>query len=464
MSLSRILKHVRNSWRTLAICVVAGLLVGGLATLIQTPSYEAESTVLVSPNGALASADAALGAGVFVQQRAQSYVEIATSSRVLRPAATQAGVDSLTVSQVRVDWLTSSPANLQIVVKQSSARDAAAAADAIANQLGAVIDALERPTGGGQANIRVSLARAAVVPDTPVSPDLVVNLLLGLVGGLALGLPLVLAGLLFRRGITDAESLREATGESPIGVISSAGPNAGLILRDTPRSMAAEAFRKLRTSVQFAKPDAAPRSIVVTAPQLRAGVTTVAANLAYAMAEAGRRVILVDGNLREPAVSALFSISDRPGLSDVLSGDSLLKDALRDGGTQRLTLLTAGGPAGDPGSVLSGERMITLLEELEAAADVVIIDAPQVLPYAAAAELAAIAHAAVLVARYRKTSVDDLEQARATLAQVGTTVLGVVINGLPKSRRAVADDTSPLAQPNPRPVTAKRVDRQETRA
>lgn len=464
MSLSRILKHVRNSWRTLVICVVAGLALGGLATLIQNPSYESTATVLVSPNGALSRADAALGAGVFVQQRAQSYVEVATSPRVLGPAAQDAGVDDLTASDVRVDWLTTSPANLQIVVKQSSARDAAAAANAVAEQLGAVVDTLERPTGGGEASVRVSLARSAVAPDSPVSPDVVVNLLLGLVGGLALGLPLVLAGLLFRRGITDAESLTEATGESPLGVIASAGGSAGLILRDGPRSVPAEAFRKLRTSVQFAKPDAAPRSIVVTAPQLRAGATTVAANLALAIAEAGRRVVLVDGNLREPSVGQLFGLGDRPGLSDVLSGAASLDDALRDSGAQGLRLLTTGSAAGEVGSALAGTRMITLLEELEAAADVVIIDAPPVLPYAEAAELAAIAHATVLVARYRRTSVGDLEQARATLTQVGTTVLGVVINGLPTPGAAVAGNTTPPARPRPAPVAAQRADHQETRA
>lgn len=448
MSLSRILKHVRNSWRTLAVCVVAGLVLGGLATLIQSPSYEAKSTVVVSPNGALGQPDAALGAGVFIQQRAQSYIEVAKSPRVLRPAAQEAGVDSLTGAQVRVDWLTSSPANLDITVKQSSARDAAAVANAVAEQLGTVVATLERPSGGGEASVRVSLARAADVPDSPVRPDPMVNLLLGLVGGLAVGFPLVLAGLLFRRGITDAEALSEATGESPIGIIGMAR-GAGLILRDAPQSMPAEAFRKLRTSVQFAKPDAAPRSIVVTGPRLRVGATTVAANLALAMAEAGRRVVLVDANLRDPAVAGLLRLKAHPGLAEVLAGDVEVAEALQAGDIAGLRVLTAGQGAGAPGSVVAGARMITVLEQLESQAEAVIIDAPPVLPYADAAELAAIADAAVIVARYRKTGVEDFQQARSTLSQVGTTVLGVVINGVPGSGSAAgAGGAKPPARSN----------------
>ncbi len=269
-----------------------------------------------------------------------------------------------------------------------------------------------------------------------MSPDLVVYLLVGLVAGLAIGFPLVLGRLLLRRGISDAEALSESTGEAPLGVIGAAPAGAGLILRDAASSPATEAFRKLRTSVQFAKPDAAARSIVVTGPRLAAGASTVAANLAFAAAEAGRKVVLVDGNLRAPALSELFRLKSLPGLANVLAGDADLTDALQQGGVPGLTVLPARSGTGEPGSLVAGPNMVKVLEELEAAADLVIIDAPPVLPYAEAAELAAIADAALLVARYRKTNVDDLQQARATLAQVGTTVLGVVINGVPERDRA----------------------------
>lgn len=137
-----------------------------------------------------------------------------------------------------------------------------------------------------------------------------------------------------------------------------------------------------------------------------AGATTVAANLALAMAEAGQQVILVDGNLADPGASRLI-------------------------GQSGLTVPAVGRATGGPGSVLVGPPMVGLLERLEAKADVVIIDAPPVLPFAAAAELAAISDASLLVARYGKSKADEVQQAWATLGQVGTTVLGVVFNAVP---------------------------------
>ncbi len=454
MNLSRILSHVRNSWRTLAACAVAGLLIGGVATLIQGPTYDAKSTVLVSPYGALGGLGAAPGAdGYYIAQRTQAYADLAKSPRVLTAAAEAAGLDELTESSVKVDWMATSPASLTITVSAPTARDAEAGANAVGKSLADVVAFIERPPNGGNPAVRVSLSSAAEPPTSPVSPDPVINLLLGLVVGLAVGFPLVLARLLLGRGISDGAALREAIGEAPLGVIGAADDKGGLILREAPRSKPAEELRKLRTSVRFAKPDAAAHSIVVTAPHLGAGATTVACNLALAMAETGQRVVLVEANLRDPAVSDLFRLDAGPGLADVLSGEVDVDAVLRPGGTAGLMVLTAGQTAAEPGSVLAGSRMVALLERLEQQSDVVIIDAPPVLPYAEAGELSAIADAALLVARYSETKISDLREARATLAHVGTTVLGVVINGAPGADSADAVSSStPPARPSSSPA------------
>jgi capsular exopolysaccharide synthesis family protein len=171
--------------------------------------------------------------------------------------------------------------------------------------------------------------------------------------------------------------------------------------------------------------------VVVTGPQAGAGATTVAANLGLAMAEAGRKAILVDGNLADPGLSRLFGLGDTVGLREVLAGDAELAAALSPAVESGLLVLPAGRSTAGSGSVLAGPLMVGLLERLEAQADVVIIDAPPVLPYAAAAELAAIADAALIVARFGRTKVEEVQQARVTLSQVGTPVLGVVVNAVP---------------------------------
>lgn len=434
MNLSRILRHARNSWRLLAACIVVGIVLGGLATLIQSKTYETSVEVLVSPNASFSNGAAvsdAYSAGLFTQQRAQSYVELVTSPLVLGPVIGTVGGEGQTALEksIRAEWIAPSTSVVKITVHASSAHKSAELANGIASQLAVVVANLEKPTTGGVAPIKVTTLRPAGVPAGPISPTLPGNLLLGLALGLLVGLPLVLGRALLDRSVTDSAGLAEATGEPPLGIIGNAG-SSRLILRDAPQSLAAEAFRKLRTAIRFARPETAAHSVVVTGAQAAAGSTTVAANLALAMVEAGRRVVLVDANLPDPGLSTLFGLADSAGLCDVLAGDAELDAALASGGVPGLQVLTAGRADGS-GSVLAGPLMVGLLERLEAMADIVIIDAPPVLPFAAAAELAAIADAVLLVARYGRTKVEEVQQALLTLGQVGTPVLGVVVNAVP---------------------------------
>ncbi len=431
MSLSRILTHLRNSWRLLAICAVVGLALGGLVTMLQDKTYEAKAAVLVSPNVPLGTVGQDQGADAsFIAQRAQSYAVIGASSEVLKRAAAAAGRDGLSSDAVKVEWAATAPAVLAISVTAPSARESAERANAVAAELIRVVDNLERPKNSGNATVRLSVSSAADPPTSPTSPNLVANLLVGLLAALAIGLAVVLAKVLFGRNVSDPAALTEATGEPPLAVIGTGGADHPLILRDAPQSPPAEAFRKLRTAVRFANPGNATQSLVVTAAQVGAGTTTVACNLALAMAEAGQQVVLVDANLRDPAVGELLRLQAGPGLAEVLAGEVELEAALQDG-APGCAVLTAGQGTPESGGGLAGPRMVALLERLEKQADLVVIDAPAVLPFSAAADLTAIADAALLVARFGKTKLEDLKQARAALAQVGTTVLGVAVNAAP---------------------------------
>lgn len=437
MNFSRILRHARNSWRLVAACAVVGLLLGALYTLVQSTSYETSAEILVSPNAQLsntggAAVSDAYSAGLFTQQRAQSYVELVTSPLVLGPVVAKVGHSGQgpLENSVTALWIAPSTSVVKITVRANSADKAAELANGIAAQLATVVATLERPTDGRPAPVKVSTLRPAGVPGSPISPTPVANALLGLALGLLVGLPLVLARALLDRSVSDSAGLVEATGEPPLGIvgITRAG---GLILRDAPQSLVAEAFRKLRTAIRFARPESAAQSLVVTAPQAGAGATTVAANVALAMVEAGRRVVLVDGNLADCGLSRMFGLAESAGLREVLAGDVELEAALAPGGDPALRVLAAGRSATGSGSVLAGPLMVGLLERLEAQADLVIIDAPPVLPFAAAAELSAIADAVLLVGRYGSTKVEEVQQARLTLGQVGTPMLGVVVNAVP---------------------------------
>ncbi|MDP9239651.1 MAG: Wzz/FepE/Etk N-terminal domain-containing protein, partial [Actinomycetota bacterium] len=334
MNLRRVALYFRDSWRLIGTCALAGLLLAGLVSVTQSKAYEATSEILVSPNVALSNADgvsSAYVAGLFTQQRAQSYVDLCTSSAVLNPVAKELGIKGAPdlAGHVDVKWVEPSTALVKIKVTYGSAQTAADIANGIAKELSVVVDRIERPRDGSTPPVKVATAAVAEVPTSPVRPKPTLYLLIGLFAGLAVGIPLVLARLLLDRTVTDSVALAEATGEPPLGVIGR--HRSGVVVRDEPRSPAADAFRKLRVSMQFALPAGSAHSVVVTGAQPGAGASNVAANLAAAAAEAGRQVILVDGNLRDPALSRLLGVESGTGLATVLAGDADLEAALRPG-------------------------------------------------------------------------------------------------------------------------------------
>ncbi|MEP6696472.1 MAG: Wzz/FepE/Etk N-terminal domain-containing protein [Pseudonocardiales bacterium] len=433
MNLRRVALQFRDSWRLLGSCVLVGLLLAGLASVVQHKTYEATAEVLVSPNAPLQKADGvseAYVAGLFTQQRAQTYVDLGTSPAVLDPVARQLGIPGGPdlAGHVTVTLVEPATALDRIKVTYNSPEMAADIANAIAAQLAAVVDRIERPNGGALPPVKLATASVAQPPTSPVSPKPALYLLIGLFVGLVVGVPLVLARMLLDRSVTESVGLADATGEAPLGVIgrhSSGGP----VMREDPRSATADAFRKLRTAMQFALPEGSAHSVVVTGAQPGAGASTVAANLAVSVAEAGRQVILVDGNLRDPAVARLLGVAAGPGLGAVLAGDAELDAVLQSGGLPGLRVLPAA--AEQTGALPGGPALVRVLERLEAQADLVIIDAPALLPFAEAADFAALADGVLLVVRFAQTGIDEVQQARITIAQVRSRMLGVVINAVP---------------------------------
>lgn len=435
MNFSRILQQLRNSWRLLTACALLGLLAGAAITLLHSKAYEASAEVLVSPNVPLSSPTPnlsdAYAAGLFTLQRAQSYVEVATTPEVLGPVAARIHAKEDKVEAATTAAWVPGTSLVKITATWGNAKDAAAIANGAAAQLAGAVDTIERSRPGVPAVVKVTTIRAAKQPLAPVRSNLANNLLVGLIVGLLIGIPLVLAKVLLDRSVTDGKALTQAVGEAPLGLIGDHGFGVNLLLREQPDSRPAEAVRKLRTAIQFAQPDAPARSLVVASPQPGGGSSTIAANLAIAVAETGRRVVLVDGNMRFPAAGRMFGLKAGAGVIELLAGDADLAGALHATDLPGLSVLLAGRAGQRPGSALAGAPMVALLERLEAKADLVILDAPAVLPFAEAAELAAIADGALLVIRYGRTLIDEVRQAQVALSQVHANVIGVVLNGVP---------------------------------
>lgn len=291
------------------------------------------------------------------------------------------------------------------------------------------------------------VVRPAFITPDPVAPKRFRNIFLALLLGLGLGAGVAIARVrldhrlhrpddLERVGITHIGTIPDTTdliqtdfdGKEfiPVG---DREVDTHLVALLNPMAAASEAYRALRTNVQFSRPDALVQTVVVTSANPGEGKSVTAGNLAAVMAQSGRRVLLIDADLRRPSLHKKFGLSEDPGLLHLLfSDDSFVKDDIHEVADD-LFVLTAGHTIPNPSEMLSSQRMRELLEEVKSQFDVIILDAPPVLAATDSVLLATQADATFLVARAGRTQDFELLSAYQALTDVGANVIGTVLNG-----------------------------------
>ena len=290
----------------------------------------------------------------------------------------------------------------------------------------------------GNAATGVAVLDPAVVPSEQSSPKLALNLILGLTFGVLLGLVIAfsLASLddTFKSN-EDVEQILHLPVLGSLGRLPESAQRLGiyrLVMLLYPRSGAAEAFRSMRTSVEFADIDTGVHSLLITSPAADEGKSTIAANLALAFAQAGRRTFLVDADLRKPSVHQFFDLSNTYGLTSLIRSPEVLQleQILRTVDEPNLRILTSGPLPPNPAELLGSQRMLTIVERLKSEADLVIFDSPPVGAVTDAAVLASLVDGTILVVAAERTRRGAARQAEESLARVGGRTLGVVLNRL----------------------------------
>lgn len=285
-------------------------------------------------------------------------------------------------------------------------------------------------------NIRI--VDAAEVPRRPVTPQTRTNMLLGLLGGLALGLGLAFFFEYMDSRIKTPEQVRIHLGLAHLGLlpIIQSRPGVYPLLHSGVPSNFSEAFRAVRTNVLFSSAQEGSRSVVVTSTGPGEGKSMVASNLAISLAQAGQRVLLIDADMRKPKAHDIFAIPQEPGLSNILVGNAKASAAVHKSDVQGLWLLPSGMIPPNPAELLGSTRFRDFIGTLREHFDWVIIDSPPVMAVTDAALVAHHATGVLFVIGAEMTSRHAAARALDQLENAQAKFVGAVLNRVDLQRNA----------------------------
>jgi non-specific protein-tyrosine kinase len=285
------------------------------------------------------------------------------------------------------------------------------------------------------ASNRISIVESAIPSTEVVAPRTLLNTLLAIGVGVAAIFALAFVTEQLDDTVKDPETVQEVTGLSTLGTIARLKNQRGrseiyrLVALLYPRSNAAEAYRALRSNVEFASVDAPVRSLLVTSSVGGEGKTTTACNLAVVFAQAGRRVLLVDADLRRPGVHTMFDLANATGLTTLLRESPTVIDSVaQDTEVPNLRVITTGPLPPNPAELLGSMRMRSLMAGLLKRADLVVFDSPPVHALADAAVLSSLVDGTLVVIASGHSRRGSVRTTMETLQRAGANVLGVVLN------------------------------------
>jgi capsular exopolysaccharide synthesis family protein len=428
-------------WRLVAVIVLLCVLGSGALSKAASPTYQASASLFFSLQNGNSANELAQGS-TFTQNQMASYATLATTATVLDPVIQELGLDTDVVHLARQVRATTPDATvvLKITVTSGSAAQAAAIANSVAENLTTAVDELAPVNAQGDPSVRSTVVAPAEEPQFQSAPNTRRNVIIGFLLGVVLGALAALVREALDTRVRDAEVVGTLTGLPVLGALTATGAerSGALVLADAPLDPQAERYRQLRTNLQFSQVPGTALVVGVTSSVAEEGKSTVALNLALALAEVSDRVLLVDADLRRPTIARRLGIEGGAGLSTVLIGRAGLDDVVQEWGPRGLTVLTAGAVPPNPTELLASPQMEALAAELAQRYDVVVFDTAPLLPVTDALLLSRHTTGMVVVANSRRVRRPQLVRALAALAQVDARVFGLVLTML-APRGATAD-------------------------
>jgi capsular exopolysaccharide synthesis family protein len=434
LSLQDFIKLLRSRWVTVCVATLVSVLGAVAVTLLTTPLYQSSTRLFVSTTSSASVAEVYQG-NLFSQERVKSYAELLMGETLAQRTIDKLGLE-MSAEELQKSVKASAKLDtvlIKVEVLDQSPVRARDIANTLSDEFVAMVRELETPTDGGRPDARVVVEQRASIPGHPVVPKMARNIGIGLALGVALGIGLAVLRDMLDITVTDRQTLEEITRVGLVGSIplDKERRNEPAISFDNDNSAIAEAFRKLRTNLQFLAVDNPPRVIVVTSSIPNEGKTTSAINIALALAEAEHNVVLVDGDMRRPMLDKYLDLVGPVGFSTVLSGAASLSEVLQKTRFPRLTVLTSGAVPPNPSELLGSLAAQKVLSELRTNFDYVIVDSSPLLAVTDAAILATNSDGALIMARFGQTKREQIAHAVGNLEDVGATILGAVFTMTP---------------------------------
>lgn len=437
MTVHDYLRIARERWKVILGCIALGVLSAALLTAMAPKEYSASVTVYVSarPTG---DPVAAYQANLMSEQKVSSYLQLLSTQRIGRQVVDTLGLDAEPRDVANQLTATSQPDTglIDVAATDRSPQRARDIVNVAARTFSRLITRFETPAGGKAPLVTARIIEPAALPSTPVSPRPMINIGLGMLTGLIAGYGAALLRNTLDTSVKTTEELNQVTGAPSLGVIANdpAVPKHPLIVHEHPNSPRAEAFRKLRTNLQYVDVDRPRKVIVVTSAVPEEGKTTTMCNVAIALAQAGVKVVVVETDLRRPRAADYLGLEGAVGVTTVLAGKVSLTEALQPWGPGLLDVLPSGPTPPNPSELLSSRQMRRVIGELHDRYEVVLLDAPPLLPVTDSAILGAECDGALLVVRHGQTTRHQLKTAIDSLDAVSVRLLGTVFTMTPQPK------------------------------
>ncbi len=423
--------------RANAARLVLAALLGGTAAYAYArtlpPVFVADASGYIVSAGSQGDLGQVMANSAVTSSKGSAYVQLAQTRKVAQRAIEDIGISaspSDVVGRVSVS-IADGSSILRITAVGPDPEEARLLADAFARAIAAVANELElggSAKPGEKALVRIVPVDSAL-PAAQIGPNVRKYVLAGIGAGAGAMLGWILLRRLLDTRVRTVKDVEDSEGGTVLSIVPitpelRAGKGRGQLAR---LGWAAESFRQLRTNLRFVNVDKPPRSIVITSANPGEGKSTMSSTLARVLGEGGQPTVLIDADLRRPMLATIFDRHGSIGLTQVLSGQISVEDALQDTDQANVKLITAGRIPPNPSELLGSKQMAKLIAAL-ATNRTVIIDAPPILPVSDAGLLTAAADGALLVVRTGKTLRDQISVAVKRLDQVGGRLLGSTLN------------------------------------